>query len=717
MTDTQTAPPATKAGARPPKSRRANVNWHSHPPAWTVPNIALAVFTAAWIGHKLALSPMLALAAGALGLFGAAAAAMIDSRSGAVIAWRAICWAVPTAWACAALAWSPWHPAVAVSGIVLALALGILAGAVRKARRAARAVTKPESHDSAQVARAPADEVWNAADPGKTKVEELAENWTARIRRVCRIKGAQVIAVAMWTEGTGYTLKVQLPLGGASWKDIRDHAEPLAEDARLAPDCGITVKPSAERRGLAEVQVSHVNKMRETHTVEADYSPQSIYQPIRLFTLPDGAIFRVALKWAWMSITGQTGSGKSSLLHLLTLQLGRCTDAIIWHIDVGGGGGISRPWVAPWHEGRAARPVVDWAATTDAEADLMCRAAIKIIEGRKKHYARQLDNGKVVCSPEVPHIVIVSDETATLPERVKGLLVRISQTGRAAGVRGATSALRATAGDLPRDIKQHSRVKVAMRVDDPDEIRYMFDGAGKVDPELAPWEGSGWVERQDEDADGKPVGKKHLTPAKADFMPDSMIDEAAVAIADLRPKLDAASVALANSVTAGGRAYTDRWDRCLPELFVTDGEEIEEPGDPDRARRIAEAEARQQAEYENMGSVEEGMEKLSALKDKILATDYSQESGRVEVDPEAVAELTGELTDSLSAVLAVVDQAGPDGIGPAEILRRVNAGRAEADHITIKTVQRKLGELVDGGMVTNPQRGVYVSAIHQEGQQ
>lgn len=628
--DTQTAPPATKAGARPPKSRRTNVNWNSHPPAWTVPNVAAAVFTAAWIGHKLAISPMLALTAGALGFFGAATAAMIDSRSGAVIAWRAVCWSVPTVWACAALVWSPWHPSVAVAGIVLALALGVLTGAVRKARKTAARIALQKAADGTgmeggQLAVAPADEVWNAENPSKTKVEALAANWTARIRRVCRIKGAQVVAVAMWGQDTGYTLKVQLPLGGASWKDIRDHAEPLAEDARLAPDCGITVKPSAERRGLAEVQVSHVNKMSETHTVEADYSPQSIYQPIRLFTLPDGAIFRVALKWAWMSISGQTGSGKSSLLHLLTLQLGRCTDTIIWHIDVGGGGGISRPWIAPWHEGRAARPVVDWAATTDAEADLLCRAAIAIIEGRKKHYAGQLDNGKVVCSPEVPHIVIVSDETATLPERVKGLLVRISQTGRAAGVRGATSALRATASDLPRDIKQHSRIKVAMRVDDPDEIRYMFDGAGKVDPELAPWEGSGWVERQDEDADGKPVGKKHLTPAKADFMPDSMIDEAAVAIAGLRPELDAASAALANSVTASRRAYTDRWERTIPELFVTDSEEIEEPGDPDRARRIAEAEARQQEEYESMGSVAEGLERLSALKDKILATDYSNE--------------------------------------------------------------------------------------------
>lgn len=47
--------------------------------------------------------------------------------------------------------------------------------------------------------------------------------------------------------------------------------------------------------------------------------------------------------------------------------------------------------------------------------------------------------------------------------------------------------------------------------------------------------------------------------------------------------------------------------------------------EPTRDERIAEAEQRQQDEYESMGSVEEGMEKLSALKDKILATDYSTE--------------------------------------------------------------------------------------------
>lgn len=52
---------------------------------------------------------------------------------------------------------------------------------------------------------------------------------------------------------------------------------------------------------------------------------------------------------------------------------------------------------------------------------------------------------------------------------------------------------------------------------------------------------------------------------------------------------------------------------------------VENYSDPSREERIAAAEQRQQEAYENMGSVEEGMEQLSSLKKKILATDYTTE--------------------------------------------------------------------------------------------
>lgn len=704
MTDIETPPQRKPA-------KTVEVDWWEHPPVWVTFNVAFCLAWATWAAHKLDVPPMVALVAGAIGLLGAVAAAMIAEKDGNVIWWRVACWALPSVWATAAIEWSPWQPYVLGTGLALAVVLGLVAYSIRHQQKtdeekAAEKAAKGTGLTSQELAVAPADAVWNASDPSKTSREALAGNWEPRIRRVTGIKGAHVIDVGMWSQGTGYTLRVKLPRGGASWKDLADYAEGLAEDAELPVDCGITVK-GGPRRGLADMQVTHVNKMAETHLAPADYSPTSIYHPARVGILPDGAFLKVALKWVWMALTGQTDSGKSSMLHLLNLYLFRCTDTVVWHIDVGGGGGISRPWAAPWFEERATHPNVDWVAATNAEAELMCRAAVAIIQGRKRHYRDRLDNGKLVCTPEVPHIVIVSDETANLPERVKELLTEACQTGRAAGVRGITCALRAVADDLPRDIRQHSRARIGMRVSDADEIRYLFDSAGKVDPELAPHQGSGWVEHQDEDGDGKPVGKKYLTPFKAFFLPDARIDEAASAVAPLRPALDPASAALADKVTAGGRAYTDRWERTLGDLFVVDDPAEETPADPERARRIAEAEARQEQEYQTGATVDERMSELARLKDEILADTEG-------VDDVDLGAFTG-IVDNLGDVLAAVDTAGPEGIGPAEILRRVNAPRDAQHQITGKTVQRQLNELLKSNAVTRLDRGVYVSALHQGG--
>lgn len=723
MSDVETpAPPAARAGAQARESKQRKVDWRSHPIPLAVFNIAVALIWTTKVAYEIGLPVAVVLGAGGVGAAGAALAAMIESADLDVIWWRLACWSIPTGWAAAAVTLSPFQPAVLIVGVALAIVGGLVAYALARKRQA---VTDAEMAKAAAgtgmtgevLAIAPADDIWNAEKPEETNKDALAANWAARLRRVARIKGLEVPEVKMWPQNTGYTLLVKHPPGGTSWKDLANVAEALAEDAGLAPDCGVTVKGSPRRRGLSEVQVTHRNVMAETHMAPADYSPTSIYKPARLGFLPDGRAFKLTLKWVWLALTGQTDSGKSSLLHLLNLFLFRCTDTVVFHIDVGGGGGISRPWVAPWHEDRAPDPNVAWAAATVEEAELMLRGTIAIIEGRKRAYRDRLDNGKLVCTPEVPHIQIISDETASLPERLKDLLVVINQTGRAAGVRGVTSALRATADNLPRDIKQHSRARIGMRVSDADEVRYLFDAAGKVDPALADWQGSGWVEHQDEDADGKPIGARYLSPFKAKFLPDSQIDEAAVAVAHHRPQLDAASVALANSVTPDRRAYDDRWKRTLPHLFVIEEPEPEPeqagPADPERASRIAAAEARQEEAHRAGGTVEDRMARLADLKDEIL----SSEGAAPEVDLEAFAELTKGLHNNLADVLAAVDAAGTEGIGPADILRRVNATRAEADQITDKTVQRKLAELTEQGAVVKTGRGRYAAATHadQEG--
>jgi hypothetical protein len=114
-------------------------------------------------------------------------------------------------------------------------------------------------------------------------------------------------------------------------------------------------------------------------------------------------------------LVGQVGSGKTNALNVLTGQLARCADVLVWHIDLAGAG-LSRPWVTPTHEGRAPMSAVDWVATTEAEALLMTQAAIQIIDGRKRAYAKRMRAANADVLPvdqEVPQIVIVVDEGAS----------------------------------------------------------------------------------------------------------------------------------------------------------------------------------------------------------------------------------------------------------------------------------------------------------------
>lgn len=737
MTADQTVappPPASPPGAAPRTETRtkpgrvvgwiASWDWRSHPPAWVVANLTSLLGLVTWIGHGLGLPATAALIVGGIGAAAAIGNAMIAEQGPAVIWWRLGCWIVPALWATAALIWSPRQPIVLAVGLGIALAAYLIASAIRTARRTAEQARAAKAGRGVgltgpELQTAPADAVWNASEPAKTDPAAVAVNWESRVRRVCRIKGAQVERVGMWTQGTGYTVTLKLPLGGTSWKDIAACAEALAEDAGLPPDCGVTVKPAVERRGYAEVQVTHRNAMADDHLAPADYTPTSIYERATLGILPDAAVVAIAFKWVWAVISGQTDAGKTSLLHLVTYHFARCVDAVIWHIDVGGGGGLSRPWITPWHEGRAEHPVIDWAAATAEEAELMCDAAIAIIHGRKRHYAKHLDNGKLKVSAEVPQIEIMSDETATLPERVKSKLIQISQEGRGSAVRGVTGVLRATADDLPVALKKHARVRIGMRVSDRDEIGYLFDTPGRVDPELAPYRGSGWLERQDEDGDGKPVGRKFITPWKALFMPDRQIDEAAVALAVLRPALDDVSVALADGVSRTTRAYSDRWERTLPHLFA-DSEPAgpAEPIDHIRAARIAAAEADQQRRHAEGGSIGDRLAALNELGAKIAnRADTPETESTTEVDLDTFAALTQGLNDNLGDVLAAVDAAGPAGTTPTQILNRVNAARPDAEQITIKTVQRKLSELTESGVVTKTGRGTYVATEHHTNQE
>src|SRR5690606_41223746 len=84
-----------------------------------------------------------------------------------------------------------------------------------------------------------------------------ARQWTARLERVANIKGARVVAIEPWIHPdpdrpgkerqTGYTVDVELPLGGVSWENLAMHTARLAADLRLPHGCGLEVRPGVDQ--------------------------------------------------------------------------------------------------------------------------------------------------------------------------------------------------------------------------------------------------------------------------------------------------------------------------------------------------------------------------------------------------------------------------------------------------------------------------------------
>ncbi|MEV7229697.1 hypothetical protein AB0M79_22120 [Polymorphospora sp. NPDC051019] len=524
--------------------------WHwRHPhPAWAAANAAGATLGATAIAAAAGIPGPFAAIGGALGAAGAVASGMVENQPGRRLVWRGCCWFIPGMWSCTTLmadaVWSPW-------------ALGALAAGTAGAATAATAIKATRKR------RATAEAARAAAADADARRNRLAAIWEARIARVTSVK-ATIRNLSTWPTRTGFTLDADLPPGGATWRDIARHTDGLATDARLPHGCEVTVEPG-HNRGAVLLHVSVVNALEQDYYLD-DYTPLSINNPLSMGRLRNGESADINLRYACGVLVGQTDSGKTNQLQTINTQLVRCMDAIVWQIDLAGGG-LSRPWVTPYIEGRAPRPAVDWVATDIGEAELMCKAAIEIINGRKPAYRdrmRAANDDKIPVGADVPEIVIVVDEIKTVPPHVVNMLAQISDTGRAAGVRTLCCALRATDDYLPIAIKEQARVRIGMRVSEEKELNYLYGWKYNIDTEAAPYQGCGFV------LSGKP-GEAAPLPFKGYRTDPGRIDAAAVATAGWRPDLDPISQDLADKVAVrGSRAYTDRWARVMPKLFTDD---------------------------------------------------------------------------------------------------------------------------------------------------
>ncbi|GIH81190.1 hypothetical protein [Planobispora longispora] len=388
--------------------------------------------------------------------------------------------------------------------------------------------------------------------------------WENRLLRVCRIR-VTVTDVVTWPTGTGYDVQVELPGGGVTRKQVESYAEALATDARLPEGCGVEIV-GGPHRGTVVLRVSTVNRLAQIITYPADYSPTTVLEPIYWGEYtnadPAGALVREES----VLIAGKRGSGKTTLLQDASIALGRCTDNLVWHLDLNGGG-LTQPWIDVWLDGRVARCPIDWAAPNLHEGKLMLSAAIAVAKHRKASY-RQLkrahNSNLLPVSPELPQITILVDEgaQAVKDRELESLLSELQNIGRNEAVNLIISALRPTSDLIPVNMKKQTGVRIQMHGPDDDELGHMFGWNRGICMDQLAGKGTGFAS-----LDGsvpRPFRAYNVLPAQ--------IEQAALIIATTRPDLDAASA------EAAGEAYDTRYQRMY--AAFTDLDTTEEVPDP-----------------------------------------------------------------------------------------------------------------------------------------
>jgi S-DNA-T family DNA segregation ATPase FtsK/SpoIIIE len=434
-----------------------------------------------------------------------------------------------------------------------------------------------------------------------------ARKWELLLRKLANNDLIRVVDLVPWDNpADGERVHVRLPLG-MTWKDIVDLTDKIAAALRLPPGCVVRVLDGAHQ-GEAVLDVMLRDCLAEPTAVIEDFSPASINDEFPILTTPRGEKMNICLRIMSMIVGGTTGSGKTTLLNRLILWLARCVDALIWVIDLNGGG-VAAPWIEPWALGKASQPVVDWIADTEEEAAVMVAVDKAIMKDRKtsseaRRRKKAAKSNLLPVDRDMPAIVILVDEGGEVQQAIGiiGQLVaeniaRIAQIGRAEGGRIVMSVLRGTSDLLSKALRVVCGIRLCLRMEEDDEYPHIL-GTNPGKTRLI-HTGSAYLRR--------PTDRNAIFGRTDDMSPEE-IERAAVACAKLRPEMPESGLRAAAKVRArhvlngrdpagfedlmalpvmedveAGRAYTGRWDRYAPKLAEMRGEEVPEDDEPPAA--------------------------------------------------------------------------------------------------------------------------------------
>jgi len=394
---------------------------------------------------------------------------------------------------------------------------------------------------------------WNAADGTKTKVGNL-----------------KITDVQFWDNKAGETYIIDLSGNkkGTTRSALRRYCEDLATKLNLPEGCGVeVVTQKGMPRGMAALDVCRVNVL-EQELLYPEIRQRSILNPLPIGKTRSGKeigpFFRESSAYVW----GQKGSGKTNTISVITTGALQCTDCLVWVIDLNGGGAAA-PFLEAFKEGRVNRPCIDWVATTMAEVVEMAEVGKAIALDRKKYYRKlkrladvnlmPVGNGGVGQPP--PEILIIIDEGKTIlgatdsdddTRDAQKALLDIMDLARDAAVNIVFSGLRATADVADTGFKAGTSIRIGMRVMDSTELAYGF-GDYKLNPEEAPYKGSGFVCVGHEESSIQVFKAYHIKPSRLEAIGEQ--------VTDWRPYLDDRSLQ-----TAGVR-YANRWRRTARTIW------------------------------------------------------------------------------------------------------------------------------------------------------
>lgn len=612
-----------------------------------VPLAAGSLFAAAAITHAAGLGWWVLPAITVVMAIAAVLATAVVTGDGIAIGFAAAAAAAGIAWSVWAGLATPWS-VLAVLGLLLpSLGLGIVYPVIRGVRQHASAAARKAAEEA--------------------RLQAAGRRWPELLARV----GAKGIRVGPAEETrSGHTHRLLLPGSGkVTLARLQGLTDQLETAARLRD--GAIRFEGGDHKGEALMHVNDKDVLALTVHYPDDLSDLTVTRPFPLGLYEDGTLCDLLAREVAILIVGLRGSGKSNMANVLIAQLGRCVDTVIWMIDMKGGR-AAVPWLKPWMEGRTPRPVIDWVATTRAEAERMLTAALRGIDAR----SHSGDGGeKITPSPDQPAVLLIMDEIAMIfgagrgprprtgeatNSQLAGLATDITQLGRSEAIDPIMATQRGTVtmtggGDMKSQCKERFGLGVASEADArtiiPDDIN-----VARLLPRLV-HPGSG-LRSQD---------GRNARPVKFYRLEFDRIDGIAEELGHRRPEPDQVLA------TALGEDYELRWTQ-------------ERAGHIPGFARAAYVAARRASDDQGV-DVDREFDALTA----------GVEAGQA--DEELAA-----LSPGKRRMLELLGKAGVRGMTPAAI---GDALKAEGLGVERQTIHNWLNEQIDAGRVIKASFGRY----------